>query len=267
MMHVLQSRGELGGMPLLDNDASQLALRVGAVCETEAAAAEAVWRTRLDAQALSDFSRALHVQLCAERDHMSRLQLEHAQQQELLRQQAGQVVTALQGDQAALAYQAAQAVARAEAAERLVLEQRAFAEQQFASLAARADEAEQARAAAEQTVQMRVLEAQESLRQQFTQLLHAGLAQVGEERSDDLARLRAEVSQGKDALRKLAASKPVEATEQRPVVLQQAREIAEQDQQLEFSRARIAALEAEAFARNEAHRQREAAQQRVTATS
>jgi len=79
MMHALQSRGELGGMPLLDNAASQLALR-GAVCETEAAASEAVWR-------------------------------------------------------------AVQAMARAEAAERLVLEQRAFAEQQFASLAARVDAA------------------------------------------------------------------------------------------------------------------------------
>ena len=74
------------------------------------------------------------------------------------------MVTALQGDQVALAYQAAQAVARAEAAERLVLEQRAMAEQQFASLAARADEAERARSAAEQTVQLKVLEAQESLR-------------------------------------------------------------------------------------------------------
>ena len=104
-----------------------------------------------------------------------RLQLEHAQQQELLRQQAGQVVTALQDDQVALAYQAAQAVARAEAAERLVLEQRAFAKQQFANLAARADEAERARAAAEQTVQTKVLEAQESLRQQFTLLFNVGL--------------------------------------------------------------------------------------------
>ena len=78
MMHVLQSRGELGGVPLLDNEASQLALRVGAVCETEAAATEADWKNKLDVQALFDFARALYVQLGAEREHASRLQLEHA---------------------------------------------------------------------------------------------------------------------------------------------------------------------------------------------
>jgi len=83
------------------------------------------------------------------------------------------------------------------------------------------------------------------LRQQFKQLFDTGLEQVREERSDELARLRAEVDQGKDALRRLAATRPTEATELGSVATQQAKQIAERDQQLEFPSARIAALEAD----------------------
>jgi hypothetical protein len=84
VLHVKQCRGELGGLPIDENDAAQLVMRLGSVSETEAAVSDAVRRLRADARAQSELAMSLYASLQVEKRQAEEVQLGYLQQQQFV---------------------------------------------------------------------------------------------------------------------------------------------------------------------------------------
>ena len=67
VLRVKECKGELGGLPMDENDAVQLVMGLGSVSEIEAAVSDAVRRLRVDACAQSELAMSLYASLQAEK--------------------------------------------------------------------------------------------------------------------------------------------------------------------------------------------------------